>query len=237
VSLPRFDDGCIDYHEKTKDTPPRRVPPVRPTVDVSKHAHNVSDDSPTLTHRPSMHFDAHSIDLTENTENTSVRRASTTLPTTDASKCVYRLPTSLDEVTDQSTTRFDVPSNTGHQENDKDTSSRRVPLSFLPLAAGHRITTSATCPLAVDVSRRVCDPSVDAHEPTRQRTTSYVVSSGVDYHPDHTELEETSIRRSSPYQASLAYRHSVTTPVTPTVLTVDASNHAHNPSVGFYELT
>jgi len=130
-----------------------------------------------------------------------------------------------------------MSSDIDHQENDEDTSSRRVPSSFLPLAAGRRIMTSATSPLAVDMSRCVCNLSVDAYEPTRQCTTCYVVSSGVDYHPDHTELEETSIRRSSPYQASPAYRRSVTTPVTPTVLTVDASNHAHNPSVGFYEPT
>jgi len=97
--------------------------------------------------------------------------------------------------------------------------------------------TSATSPLAVDMSRHVRNLSVDAYEPTRQCTMRYGASSGVDYHPDHTELEEMSIRCSSPYQASPAYRRSVTTPVTPTVLTVDASNHAHNPSVGFYEPT
>ena len=91
-----------------------------------------------------MHSDVHSVDLIENTEDMSYRHASTNLPTTDAPKHVYHPPTSLYELEDRRLTRFDVSSDIDHQENDEDTSSRHVPSSFLPLAAGRRIMTSAS---------------------------------------------------------------------------------------------
>jgi hypothetical protein len=154
----RFDDDCIDYQGDVKDTSYGRVPLFLPTMNVSKHVHNVSGDSYNPTRRHSTRLDAYCVDLIESTEDLSYGRASTILPTTDASKRVYRSPTSLYGPKDQCTsrtTRFDISSNTDHQENDKDTSSRRVPSSFLPPAAGRRITTSATLLLAVDVSRHV----------------------------------------------------------------------------------
>ncbi len=145
------DEICVGYHGNTKDTSPRRAPPLLSSVDVSKHVHNPSGDSHNPTHRYSTRLDAYCVDLIESTEDTSVRHASTNLPTTDAPNRVYHPPTSLSELKDRCPTRFDVSSDIDHQENDKDMSSRRVPSSFLPLAAGRRITTSATCPLAVDV--------------------------------------------------------------------------------------
>jgi hypothetical protein len=177
----RFDDDCVDYQGNIKDMSYGRVPPFLPTVNVSKHIHNVSGDSHNPTHRYSTRLNAYCVDLIESTEDTSVRRASPNLPTTDAPDHVYHPPTSLSEMKDRRPTRFNVSSDIDHQENDEDTSSRHVPSSSLPLAAGRCITTSATCPLAVDVSRRVHNPSVDAYEPTCQCTMCYVASSGIDY--------------------------------------------------------
>jgi hypothetical protein len=226
----RFDDDCIDYQGDVKDTSYGRVPPFLPTVNVSGDSHN-----PTRRH--STRLDAYCVDLIESTEDTSVRRASPNLPTTDAPDRVFHPPTSLSELKDRRPTRFNVSSDIDHQENDEDTSSRRVPSSFLPLAAGRCITTSATCPLAVDVSRRVRNPSVDAYEPTRQRTMCYVASSGIDYPRDHAELEETSIRcSSSSPQSPRTYGRRITTSVA-SRSTEDMSKHVHQPSVGFYEPT
>jgi len=167
-----------------------------------------------------MRLNPDHVNLTENTEDTSVRRVSTTLPTTDTSKRVYHLPTSLNEVTDQCTRRFDMSSNTGHQENDKDTFSRCVPLSFLTPAAGCH-TTMSTLPS------------------THQQMTHYVALSGVDYHRDHEESVEMSIRRSlsSPQHPCTHGRRNMTS-VTSTSRSInDMSNSVHNPSVGLYEPT
>jgi len=145
-------------------------------LDVPKHVHNVSDDSHNPTHRPSICFDAHSINLIKNTEDTSVRCVSTTLLATDTSKGVYHLPTSLNEVTDQCMRRFDMSSNTGHQENDKDMFSRRVPSSFLTRAAGRRMMTSATLPSTEDILKCVHSPSINSYELTYQHTMRRRVS-------------------------------------------------------------
>ena len=116
-------------------------------------------------------------------------------------------------------------------------SSRRVPSSCLPLAAGGRIMTSATCLLAVDMSRRVCKLFVDSYESTRQHSMRYVASLGVDHHRDHEESEETSIRcSSSSPQPPRTHGRRITTSVT-SRSTEDVSNSVHNPSVGFYEPT
>jgi len=45
----RFDDDHVNYHKNIKDTSIRHVPPSLPTVDVSKHVHNVSDVSHNTT--------------------------------------------------------------------------------------------------------------------------------------------------------------------------------------------
>ena len=46
----RSDEICVGYHGNTKDTSPRRVPPLLSSVDVSKHVHNPSGDSHNPTH-------------------------------------------------------------------------------------------------------------------------------------------------------------------------------------------
>ena len=102
------------------------------------------------------------------------------MPTSDAANRVHHLPTSLYELKDWRMTRFDVPSDIGHQENDEDMSSRRVPSSFLPLAAGRRIMTSTTSTLTVDASNRIHNPSIGCYKPTQPGTMhyNYVVSQG-----------------------------------------------------------
>ena len=165
-----FDENCVDCIENTENTSGRRVPPSnhpvhtagrRTTtstahllaVDVFRHVHNLLNMSYNPTRRKSTHFD---VDYIGNTEDTSVRRASTNLLTADALNRVYHPPASLYELKDRCLTHFDMSSDIDHQENDEDTSSRRVPSSPLPLAARCRIMTSATCPLAVDSDGHGC---------------------------------------------------------------------------------
>ncbi len=234
----RFDDDCIDYQGDVKDTSYGRVPPFLPTVNVSKHVHNVSDDPHNLTHRRSTRLDPYHVDLIENTEDTSYGRASTNLPTTDALKRVCRPPTSLYGPMGQCTsrmTRFDISSNTDHQENNEDTSLRRVPSTFPPLAARRRIMTSATCPLAVDVSRRVRNLSVDAYEPTRQGTTHDDVSSSITYQRNDEVEEDMSYRRvSSSYLPPPTSGRRIMTSTT-VRLAMGASKHAHYLPPRLYE--
>ena len=176
------------------------------------------------------------------TEDMSVRRASTNLPTTDMPNSVYHPPTSLSELKDRCPTCFDMSLDIDHQENDKDTSSRCVPSSFLSLAAACQMSYYDVCHLSIGCGcvktrlRSICRRTW-ANTPTYNVLTCYVVSSGVDYHRDHEESVETSIRRSlSSPQPPRTHRHRMTTSVTSTS-TKDVSRHVNSLSDGSYGST
>ena len=108
-----------------------------------------------------------------------------------------------------------------------DTSSRRVPSSYLPPPTfGRRITASVTSLPTADTLKYVHNPPADSYESMRQYST-HIDAIGVDYHPNPTDM---SVRRvSSFYNPPPTSRHRTPTPIT-SARPVDASSRTHNPS-------